>query len=483
MKNKTLHRAVLAALISAIGVTPAWATTYQFRVAAPGVKASATPVTASTPLLGAWSFSPVIYGAAPFELSGPVSNSPGVFAYVSDNPAVATIAGGTISIVGAGSAGITATQDAAAGFTSTSAFTTLSVSPAAPVVGNFAPISKIYGDSAFNLTPPNTTGTFSYASSDPSIASISGNRVTVHTAGAVQITATQAAAGNYSSGSVTAQLNIAKVTPTFSAYTLPFKTMGAATYTITQPSSTPGTGTYSYTSSNTAVATISNDVVTLVGPGTSTITATRAASTNYNQASTTATLTVSPAPTPSDTAWNSLDKGADMSVSSSLVATGGGALSQWESVRANTGKSTGKYVFELKTSTNSGYISCGLEDGSAALVGQLGTTGTAIGVNGSGGYKTTMTPISGIGSIGSCQGTVMFAVDLDAGKVWIARGGVWLYGGAPSTGTNPTFTFPANTQLYPAASIVTGYSYTITANFGATAFVNPPPSGFTAGWY
>lgn len=482
MKSNATPALLAALLLSVLILNPASAATYEMRVPAAGLKPTPS-ATAIAPVIDAWSVSTVEYGAAPRSLTPPASTSPGSFLFASDNPAVATISGSVLSIVGVGVANITATQAEAPGFAAASVSASLSVLQADPVLGAFSNMSQTYGDSPFNLAAPNGTGVFSYTSSNTAVASISnGNRVTMHTAGSVQITATQAATANYRSGAITAQLDIAKVTPTFSAYTLPFKTMGAASYAITPPSSSPGAGTYSYASSNPAVATIAGDVVTLTGPGAATITATRVASTNYNEVSTTATLNVSPAPAPTDTAWNALDKGADMNVNSALVVTGGGATSQWEVTRANTGKSTGRYVFELKTNTNSTNISCGLANGSAALVGQLGTSGTAIGMSGGSVYRSTMATTPGI-TAGNCATTVMIAVDLDAGLGWVANGGAWVHGGSPATGANPAFTFPPNTLLYPAASIVTGYSYTVTANFGTKAFVNPVPAGFTAGWF
>jgi hypothetical protein len=57
---------------------------------------------------------------APFGLSAPVSNSDGAFTYTSSNLAVATVSGTTVTIVGAGSTTITATQAATASYGSNS---------------------------------------------------------------------------------------------------------------------------------------------------------------------------------------------------------------------------------------------------------------------------------------------------------------------------------------------------------------------------
>jgi hypothetical protein len=58
--------------------------------------------------------------------------------------------------------------------------------------------SRVYGVTPFSLTASTTSGlTITYVSSDPSIASIVGNLVTVHKAGTVTITASQAGNDSY----------------------------------------------------------------------------------------------------------------------------------------------------------------------------------------------------------------------------------------------------------------------------------------------
>jgi hypothetical protein len=78
----------------------------------------------------------------------------------------------------------------------------------------------------------------------------------------------------------------------------------------------------------------------------------------------------------------------------------------------------------------------------------------------------------------------MFALDMDDGNFWVGQNGVW-YSGDPSTATSPVAT-GINGTVYPA---VTFYNYdspqydAYTANFGATAFKYPVPTGFTPGFY
>ena len=90
--------------------------------------------------------------------------------------------------------------------------------------------------------------------------------------------------------------------PTISGFSIPAKYLGDAAFTLTTPTS-PSAGVFTYMSSNSSVATISGNLVTIVGVGSSTITATQAASGTYDAGSTTANLIVTyPPPTDAPTA-------------------------------------------------------------------------------------------------------------------------------------------------------------------------------------
>jgi hypothetical protein len=80
----------------------------------------------------------------------------------------------------------------------------------APTLGGFSNITKTFGDDPFTLTAPtsNSDGTFSYQSGNTGIATVSGNIVTLVAVGTTTITATQAASGNYTSGTRTLTLTV-----------------------------------------------------------------------------------------------------------------------------------------------------------------------------------------------------------------------------------------------------------------------------------
>jgi hypothetical protein len=79
----------------------------------------------------------------------------------------------------------------------------------APTLGPFAIASRVVG-SDFQLTAPtsNSAGAFSYTSSDPSVASITGDWVTVLKAGTTIVTARQAATATHDSASTTASFTV-----------------------------------------------------------------------------------------------------------------------------------------------------------------------------------------------------------------------------------------------------------------------------------
>jgi hypothetical protein len=90
-----------------------------------------------------------------------------------------------------------------------------------PTITNFTVPAKTVGDAAFTLTAPtsNSTGAFTYTSSNTSVATISGTTVTIVGGGTSIITATQAAAGGYASGSISANLVVSFAAPTIAAQT------------------------------------------------------------------------------------------------------------------------------------------------------------------------------------------------------------------------------------------------------------------------
>ena len=192
------------------------------------------------------------YGDLPFTITAS-SDSRGVITYTSSNQNVATIIGNIVTIVGAGSATITAFQATDSNYLAASKDTTLTVGKKNPIITLNVP-SKTYGDSSFTITASSSsTGAFSYTSNNESVATIIGNIVTIVGAGSATITAFQATDSNYLAASKYTTLTVGKKTPIITL-SVPSKTYGELPFTII--ASSDSTGVITYTSSNQNVATI-----------------------------------------------------------------------------------------------------------------------------------------------------------------------------------------------------------------------------------
>ena len=104
------------------------------------------PATTQPPTLGTFTVPAKVVGDASFDLTAPTSNGSGAFTYTSSNTAVATISGSTVTIVGAGSSDITATQAADETYSSASVIATLEVS-----LASAAPTPTIPGDRVLSI--------------------------------------------------------------------------------------------------------------------------------------------------------------------------------------------------------------------------------------------------------------------------------------------------------------------------------------------
>jgi hypothetical protein len=144
--------------------------------------------------------------------------------------------------------------------------------------------SKAMGDAAFDLTATaSSTLPISYASSNTSVATISGSTVTLVGVGTTTITASQNGNDIFNAApNVLRDLVVNKGNQTITFAALPSKAVGDAPFALTATSSS-GLA-IEYTSSNTSIATISGSTVALLAPGSVTINANQAGNANYNAA-------------------------------------------------------------------------------------------------------------------------------------------------------------------------------------------------------
>ncbi|MEQ9378675.1 MAG: Ig-like domain-containing protein [Imperialibacter sp.] len=224
------------------------------------------------------------FGEAPFALTATASSGLTV-SYTSSNTAVATVSGNTVTIVGVGSTTITASQTGNANYNAAANVPqTLTVNKGSQTITFAALPAKTFGDANFTLGATASSGlAVSYASSNTSVATVSGNTVTIVGAGSTTITASQTGNANYNAATNVPQtLTVNKASQTITFAALPAKTFGDANFTL---GATASSGlTVSYASSNTAVATVSGNTVTIVGAGSTTITASQTGNANYNAA-------------------------------------------------------------------------------------------------------------------------------------------------------------------------------------------------------
>ena len=189
-----------------------------------------------------------------------------------------------------------------------------------PAITSTLTASGTYNDAfSYTITGSNTPTSFT-STTLPSGLTLNGTTGVISgTAGAtgtfnVDITATNAAG----SDTKTLVITIAKASQSISFGTIPTHYTGDAPFNL---SATASSGlSVSYSSSNTSVATISGNTVTIIGEGTSTITASQAGDDNYNAAtSVDQTLTVISLSTPIITVTGTL------SASTTTYGTAGNA--------------------------------------------------------------------------------------------------------------------------------------------------------------
>jgi hypothetical protein len=126
------------------------------------------------------------------------------FTYTSSDTNVATINGSQVTIVGIGSTIITASQVESTNFIASSTTGTfIVIETITTIIGNFTIPSKKHGSKPFSIIEPtsNSGATITYSSDNLSVASISGNVITINGIGTCNIVASQDIFGVYTAAS------------------------------------------------------------------------------------------------------------------------------------------------------------------------------------------------------------------------------------------------------------------------------------------
>ena len=234
------------------------------------------------------------YGDASFPLNARASSGLSV-SYTSSDTNVAVVSSNTLTIVGVGSATITASQLGGTYYTAATPVSQILTVDKSTQSISFGKIpAKTYApNSTFSLTATNSSGlSVSYASSNTNVATVSGSLVTITGAGSTTITASQTSNANFKAALPVHQvLTVAKATPSFLFLTSPTEpfVQGKA-FTLAAESSSNLLVTF--TSSNPHIISISGTTATIHAKGTVTITASLSGDGNYKPAVQTAQVTV-----------------------------------------------------------------------------------------------------------------------------------------------------------------------------------------------
>ena len=146
-------------------------------------------------------------GTFALSASGGASGNPVVFASLT--PTVCQVQGSTVTMLTAGQCSLSADQAGNATYQAAAQVRLdVAIALATPELGWIDDISKVYGEDAFELPEPQSSspGTFSFSSSDPAVATVSGRTVTLVGEGVTVLTATQAATANYTAAAIQVRL-------------------------------------------------------------------------------------------------------------------------------------------------------------------------------------------------------------------------------------------------------------------------------------
>jgi gliding motility-associated-like protein len=170
---------------------------------------------------------------------------------------------------------------------------TLSVIDRLDPIITFDDLTKVYGDANFNLTSnSSSTGSYIYNISNTNVATVTGNNVTIKGAGITTVMVIQAEDSNYNAATSSMTLTVNKAYPSINFDDL-IKVFGDANFNLATTSSS--TGAYDYNISNTDLASVTGNTVTIIGAGTTIVTVTQAEDSNYSSATASMSLTINKA--------------------------------------------------------------------------------------------------------------------------------------------------------------------------------------------
>ena len=224
------------------------------------------------------------YGDIPFNL--PETSSEGLtISYKVINTEVATVDGNTVTIVGAGTTEIIASQEGDEHHSAAAPVTrTLTVNKARQTITFNQIDNQQYGNPPIKLNKVTDKGLpITYTVADKSIATVTEYSINLLKPGTTTITATQAGNKNYlPADSVTRTLTIGKGSQVIVWGEIPNKEFNSADFDL--PLNTDKGLPITYKSDNEAIATVNGNTVHITGVGQCNITATQEGNDYYNAA-------------------------------------------------------------------------------------------------------------------------------------------------------------------------------------------------------
>lgn len=248
-------------------------------------------VTAGDPGLAFVAIASQSYGATPFTVSTTTKSGGSISYAVTSGPA--TISGNTVTLTGAGTVVLAASQVASGNYAADTASTSFTVTGSA--TKTVLTLPAIWGSNfsagAFSIaSTSNSPATITYAvTSGP--ATVSGSTVTPTGIGSVTVLVSQAATGTYTAASVSRVITINAATPTLTISPIASVAYGSTPVTVSVASNSTGALTYS---ANGAAATSSN-MIAITSTGKVTVTVQQAAAGNYTAGSGSVSFTVTAA--------------------------------------------------------------------------------------------------------------------------------------------------------------------------------------------
>ena len=266
------------------------------------LSASATmklTITAPSPVVGTFSdITLSIDSVSKVELILPTSTSKGSWNLTSADPSVASVNGLTVTALKSGTTKVSAKQAARDGYRSIIVTMNVTILAVDPVVSPGGFIDRIIEiklgtPEQVSLIAPvsSSTGSWTFTSSDPTIASVNGNSLTALKPGKITVTAVQGPAAKFGSSKPIVATIIVKGRQSLTAPANVEKLAGDPNIVIAYPAS-QSTGKWTASSSDVSIATVSANSITLGNAGSATITLTQEATETWMASSVTFTIRV-----------------------------------------------------------------------------------------------------------------------------------------------------------------------------------------------